>query len=247
MLIKIKDFIKSIFPYKVWNNFISVYQYYRFLFFKRYSCRGSIDKELIKILEKKKDGFFLEVGAFNGISESVSLRFETELNWKGILIEPNPIHFRFLKKNRGKNICLNYICLNQKNLNQKIYIKNLNQMSYLVRENGSFGLNDYPIDRINALAKKSMSGDFDNFLCEIQTLKNIFDVQKIKKINLAIIDVEGSEIDLLDGIDFSKVDIDLFCIETYNFKRLDEFMKKKDYIYIKKLHKEDYVFKKIRK
>ena len=247
MLIKIKDFIKSIFPYKVWNNFISNYQYYRFLFFKRYSCRGSIDKELIKILEKKKDGFFLEVGAFNGISESVSLRFETELNWKGILIEPNPIHFRFLKKNRGKNICLNYICLNQKNLNQKIYIKNLNQMSYLVSENGNFGLNDYPIDRINALAKKSMSGDFDNFLCEIQTLKNIFDVQKIKKINLAIIDVEGSEIDLLDGIDFSKVDIDLFCIETYNFKRLDEFMKKKDYIYIKKLHKEDYVFKKIRK
>lgn len=247
MLIKIKDFIKSIFPYKVWNNFISVYQYYRFLFFKRYSCRGSIDKELINILEKKKDGFFLEVGAFNGISESVSLRFETELNWKGILIEPNPIHFKFLKKNRGKNICLNYICLNQKNLNQKIYIKNLNQMSYLVSENDSFGLNDYPINRINALAKKSMSGDFDNFLCEIQTLKNIFDVQKIKKINLAIIDVEGSEIDLLDGIDFNKVDIDLFCIETYNFKRLDAFMKKRDYIYIKKLHKEDYVFKKIRK
>ena len=120
-------------------------------------------------------------------------------------------------------------------------------MSYLVSENDSFGLNDYPINRINALAKKSMSGDFDNFLCEIQTLKNIFDVQKIKKINLAIIDVEGSEIDLLDGIDFNKVDIDLFCIETYNFKRLDAFMKKRDYIYIKKLHKEDYVFKKIRK
>ncbi len=247
MLIKIKDFIKSLFTYKVWNNLLSVYQHYKFLLFKRHSCRGSIDKELIRILNKKQNGFFLEVGAYNGISESVSLRFETELKWKGILIEPNPIHFKFLKKNRGKNICLNYICLNQKNLNQKIYIKNLNQMSYLVSENGSFGLNDYPIDRINALAKKSMSGDFNNFICEVQTLKNIFDAQEIKKIDLAIIDVEGSEIDLLDGIDFSKVDIDLFCIETYNFKRLDEFMKKKDYIYIKKLHKEDYVFKKIRK
>ena len=247
MLIKIKDFIKSLFTYKVWNNLLSVYQHYKFLLFKRHSCRGSIDKELIRILNKKQNGFFLEVGAYNGISESVSLRFETELKWKGILIEPNPIHFKFLKKNRGKNICLNYICLNQKNLNQKIYIKNLNQMSYLVSENGSFGLNDYPIDRINALAKKSMSGDFNNFICEVQTLKNIFDAQEIKKIDLAIIDVEGSEIDLLDGIDFSKVDIDLFCIETYNFKRLDAFMKKKDYIYIKKLHKEDYVFKKIRK
>ena len=247
MLKKIKDFIKRIFAYKVWNNFLSIYQYYRFLFFKKYSCRGSIDKELIKILNKKQNGFFLEVGAYNGISESVSLRFETELEWKGILIEPNPIHFKFLKKNRGKNICLNYICLNQKNLNQKIYIKNLDQMSYLVYENDSSVLNDYPIDRINVLAKKSMSGDFNNFTCEIQTLKNIFDEQKIKKIDLAIIDVEGSEIDLLDGIDFSKVDIDLFCIETYNFKKLNAFMKKKNYIYIKKLHKEDYVFKKNRK
>ena len=88
MLIKIKDFIKSLFTYKVWNYLLSVYQHYGFLLFKRYSCRGLIDKELIKILNKKQNGFFLEVGAYNGISESVSLRFETELKWKGILIEP---------------------------------------------------------------------------------------------------------------------------------------------------------------
>ena len=65
--------------------------------------------------------FFRSWSFIKGISESVSLRFETELKWKGLLIEPNPIHFKFLKKNRGKNICLNYICLDQRNINQKIY------------------------------------------------------------------------------------------------------------------------------
>ena len=43
------------------------------------------------IKNAKKKGVYLEIGAYNGISESVSLRFEKELNWNGILIEPNPI------------------------------------------------------------------------------------------------------------------------------------------------------------
>ena len=45
-----------------------------------------------------KERGFLDVGAYNGFSESVSLRFEKELKWKGLLIEPNPIHFKYLKK-----------------------------------------------------------------------------------------------------------------------------------------------------
>ena len=170
----IKNSIKFFFPYSVWTSFISVYQYYKFLLFKIYSCRGSIDKKLIEILNYKQNGFFLEVGAYNGIYESVSLRLETELKWKGILIEPNPIHFKYLKKNRGNNICLNYICLNQNKLNKKIYIKNLNQMSYLVNENENYKLNNYPINKINSLAKESMSGNFDKLICKTQTLKNNF-------------------------------------------------------------------------
>ena len=58
MKTNIKNSIKRIFPYKTWNNFISYYQYFKFLFFKTYSCRGSIDKELIEILKKKQNGFF---------------------------------------------------------------------------------------------------------------------------------------------------------------------------------------------
>ena len=57
----------------------------------------------ISIIERKG---FLEVGAYNGISESVSLRFEKELNWSGILIEPNPMRYKYLIKNRSKNIYL---------------------------------------------------------------------------------------------------------------------------------------------
>ena len=67
------NFIKSLFSYELWHFLISNYQSLKFLLFRKYSARGNIDKSLINIINKR-DGFYLEVGAFNGISESVSLK-----------------------------------------------------------------------------------------------------------------------------------------------------------------------------
>ena len=149
---QLKNFLKNFVSYKVWNFFISEYQYYKFLLFRRYSARGDVDKKLIEIINKKK-GFYLEVGAFNGIAESISLRFEKELNWTGLLIEPNPLHYNYLKSNRSKNICLNNICLSKKYLNKKLFIKNLNLMSYIVNNKNEIQFTDYPIKRINSNKK----------------------------------------------------------------------------------------------
>ena len=95
------------------------------------------------------------------------------------------------------------------------------------------------------MAKDAKLGNFENYECKIEILENIFKKKKIKVIDLAIIDVEGSELELLNGINFKKVDIKYFCIESYNFKKLKQYMKRKKYRFIKKLHREDYVFKKI--
>ena len=99
MLLKFKNFIKKQFSYHLWLNLSFFYQYFKFKFLNKYSCRGNIDKILKEMVIFKERGFFLEVGAYNGFSESVSLRFEKELKWNGLLIEPNPIHFKYLKRN----------------------------------------------------------------------------------------------------------------------------------------------------
>ena len=228
MFFNIKNLIKRNISYHLWLDLSFFYQYFKFKILNKYSCRGNIDKLLIDLIEPQKNGFFLEVGAYNGFSESVSLRFEKEFKWRGLLIEPNPVHFKYLKRNRPKNICLNLICLSKDFDNDdKTYFSH------------------YPLEKINNLAKESFSGNFEKLTCKVATLNNIFKENKIKKIDLAIIDVEGSEIELLKGINFDEVDIKFFCIETYNFEELDMFMKKKNYIFIKKIHREDYVYKKI--
>ena len=244
MFFNLKNFIKKKISYRLWLDLSFFYQNFKFKFLNRYSCRGNIDNLLKDLIKHKKEGFFLEVGAYNGFSESVSLRFEKELKWKGLLIEPNPVHFKYLKRNRPNNICLNLICLNKDFLTKKLFIKNLNQMSYIVDNNDKSYFTHYPVEKINNLAKETFSGNFEKLSCKVETLQNIFREYKIKKIDLAIIDVEGSEMELLKGIDFSEVDIEYFCIETYNFKELNMFMINQNYTFIKKIHKEDYVYKK---
>ena len=244
MLNNFKNFIKSIFSYNLWHLLISNYQSLKFLLLKRYSARGNIDKSLIDIVNKRS-GFYLEVGAYNGISESVSLRFEKELKWSGLLIEPNPLHFKYLKKNRSNNICLNFICLSKEYLKKKLYIKNLNLMSHIVDDKNKIYFKDYPIERINLLAKEANLGNFKSYECKIEILENIFEKFNINIIDLAIIDVEGSELELLKGINFEKIKINYFCIESYNFEKLNQFMINKNYEFLKKLHREDYFFKRI--
>ena len=48
----------------------------------------------------KKNNFFVEFGATDGITISNTYLLEKELNWKGILIEPASIWHKDLEKNR---------------------------------------------------------------------------------------------------------------------------------------------------
>ena len=118
-------------------------------------------------------------------------------------------------------------------------------MSHIVDDKNKIYFKDYPIERINLLAKEANLGNFKSYECKIEILENIFEKFNINIIDLAIIDVEGSELELLKGINFEKIKINYFCIESYNFEKLNQFMINKNYEFLKKIHREDYVFKRV--
>ncbi|KAJ8310491.1 hypothetical protein KUTeg_012356 [Tegillarca granosa] len=52
-------------------------------------------------LNKTENGYFVEIGVLDGERHSVSLFFERERNWNGLVIEPHPEHYnQLLHKNR---------------------------------------------------------------------------------------------------------------------------------------------------
>lgn len=58
-------------------------------------------------------GRFVEIGARDGIKESLTPYLEKALGWKGILIEPWPHLFHRCRKNRKASVCLNVAAVNR--------------------------------------------------------------------------------------------------------------------------------------
>lgn len=58
------------------------------------------DLWIAKVNQFKKDGYFVDIGAYDGKTISNTYFLEKELQWKGILVEPNPYEFIKLLMNR---------------------------------------------------------------------------------------------------------------------------------------------------
>jgi hypothetical protein len=82
------------------------------------------DLEVLKFYKNKKNGFFIEIGASDGIQLSNTHLLETQYNWKGICCEPIPFHYEKLVVNRPNSICINEAVYNQTGLTVTFDIAN---------------------------------------------------------------------------------------------------------------------------
>lgn len=73
-----------------------------------YQSQHGEDKWIDIYFHKKQRGFFVEVGAYDGIVLSNSYHFEKKRGWTGILVEPDPQKAQHCRKNRPNS--LTYEC-----------------------------------------------------------------------------------------------------------------------------------------
>ena len=69
---------------------------------KKYFGLNNLDKKISKHFDYK-NGYYVELGANDGISQSNTLFLELSKSWKGILIEPIKSKFRQCKELRSKD------------------------------------------------------------------------------------------------------------------------------------------------
>lgn len=75
-----------------------------------YYSQSNQDKWVCEFLNFKKNGFYLDIGAYDGIQTSNTFVLEKDFQWNGICVEANPIIFNKLCNNR-KSINLNLAVL----------------------------------------------------------------------------------------------------------------------------------------
>ena len=173
-----------------------------------------LDIKLNEIFNKK-DGFYIELGANNGLFQSNTAFFEKEMGWTGILIEPSLIGYEQCKINRPNSICLNYACVSSDYKND--YIE------------GDFK-NNHPMGSVNGIRNRNKN------LVKVKTntLEKILNDHCNTNIDFLSLDTEGYELEILKGLNLNKYRPKFMLIEIYtkDYDNIVNFLNLQNY----KLH-----------
>ena len=189
---------------------------------KYYSQVGQ-DKFLHKkVFKDFRNGVFLDLGAFDGITLSNTYFFEKQLKWRGWCFEPIPKYFKILKSKR-KAICLNYGISNKRGKEKFLLIKDAPMLSGIC---SSFS----NIER-KKLREQHKVKEID---IHIKPISTFLEKRRITEINYLSLDIEGREEDILKDINFQKTFIDVISVEdNNNLKKVDNILKQNNFMLLK--------------
>jgi FkbM family methyltransferase len=209
--------------------------------FQKFYGLHEIDRLMLEFINYN-NGFFIEVGANDGINQSNTLHYEKFKKWKGILIEPNYNNFLKLKKNRSSN---NYFFNNAAvsfSYNKKfVEFDYLNLMTISkTLENDIKNLDSFYKDALKYLPKGQSQYSFKAPAVTLQKMMELSLAPTI--IDFFSLDVEGSELEVLKGIDFKKYNFKFILIENRDLNKIKNFLFDKNYKFIQNLTEIDSLF-----
>jgi FkbM family methyltransferase len=159
----------------------------------------------------KRNGISIECGAFDGVMESATYFFEESMGWSAINIEASPPIYNMLDSNRKKSININKGLSNKKG--NLIFNHAIHPQHGVKFGNGSFNHKESHIDIL-----KMENCTFESYEVETIPYRDLIDVIMDQNFNgrtvdLFVLDVEGFEVEVLDGMVGSKYLPNIFCIE----------------------------------
>ncbi|KAK2151966.1 hypothetical protein LSH36_344g03039 [Paralvinella palmiformis] len=162
-------------------------------------------KDVIEILGKKRHGFFVECGAYDGESASNTFYLEKRLGWSGLLIESDYLVYTKLRAISRHSYTIN-ACLGPTTHPEMIEISSSAIGGGKLVYNGTYGEKDKRFgDRLG-----------DMVPCfPLDTLLAAMDRRHVDYLSL---DVEGYELDILRSISWDKFIIDVISVEYVMLK-----------------------------
>jgi FkbM family methyltransferase len=191
---------------------------------KSYSQLGQ-DLDVLKFYNEKRDGYFVEIGAYNGIEISNTYLLESQYGWKGICSEPIPKQYELLTHNRLNSHCDNNALYSESGLTLSFDIANDNFFSGIS--------NNIDIEKYHMVYKNKTQINVTTI-----TLTELLEKYNAPSfIEYLSIDTEGSELEILKGCDFNKYKFGFITIE-HNYieprrTKIRDFLVSKGYSYLK--------------
>lgn len=209
------------------------------LFINPYTSLNKLDKKLAKLIPEILDEncFFIEVGANDGINQSNTYFLEHIYNARGLLIEASQYNFEKCLSNRSKRNFFEHCALVSSNHSEPF-------LELIYSNLMSIDSNSEKVDA-DKHAKKGLEfykGINYKFLAPAFPLQKLIEKYQIDNVDILSLDVEGNEMNVLNGIDLNQKVIKNILIETWDIKPVNDLLKKFNYNLISQLSKNDYLF-----
>ena len=179
---------------------------------------------VLSLTGDKRNGVFIDVGAYDGDRVSNTIYFEDILGWSGVCIEPNPNAFESLTKNR------NCICINAGVTDVEDTLPFCKVSGHAEMLSGFMNyVSKEHIDRIN-LEISRHGGEITIIDVKTIRLRDVIRDNNLYHIDYLSIDTEGNELNVLKSIDFNSCRIQFISAEN-NDRTPDvkHFLKEKGY------------------
>ena len=207
-----------------------------------YYGQWQTDKIIEEYFEYGYSGVCIEVGAANGVKGSNTFYFEKK-GWKTLCIEPNPKYKEEIEKYR--KLVRYFACGSEsKETEMTIFeVGEKNIMSSLSSISPDERLVNDHINIINNKYKINVQQLTLNQILENEVTNTEF--EKIKYFDFISIDTEGTEIEVLKGIDFNKYQIKLLVVENnYNDNTIESYLESFGYYKDRRYKINDFYLKK---
>jgi len=183
----------------------------RSAFMKRSYSLDRLDVQILPYLNFR-GGFFIEVGANDGLRYSNTLYFEKYLGWKGLLIEAIPALFEKCRENRPKCQTVNCALVSRDYTEKIIEMRYCNLMSVV---KGGLNSEEEELSHIKR-GRAFLSQNEGTYIVRVpaRKLSDVLEEHHIQYVDLLSLDVEGYEAEVLKGIDFDRHRIEHMLIEA---------------------------------
>jgi FkbM family methyltransferase len=162
-----------------------------------YSQLGQ-DLEVVKYYNQ---GYFIEIGASDGIELSNTYLLETKYNWSGICCEPIPSKFKQLVKNRPHSKCYQEAVYHKSGLSVTFDIAEVSSLLSGITEH--IDAHKHTVDKMKTVI-------------QVQTITLMDVLEKANApsfIEYMSLDTEGTELEILKPFDFDKYTFGLIDVE----------------------------------